>query len=552
MKHFLTNIPKGGRIAKNILFASHTIRYTLLCVISYSLLILSGCQSNDEKISQLYRTGRNHWLAQQPDSAAFYYAEAEKLITGCTAPLLQAKVYFEMGSLVQRIQDYEGATAYFQKAFEAYRQAGNKRMQAYVLTEIGNDYLWADESNTSAALRHYRDALAINPDDTTKCVILLRIGDFYKDQGEPDSAQLYLRKALAYPCFANEHSLCLAHIGQLHHRAGQLDSARYYFSEALQRNPSIYQQQYCFGALKDIALQQEDTVAAEYYAQQYAHYADSLSRRRFRLSKKLYDVKSEKVETLEQEQARSNAWLWVASGVVAVLAAGTWLAVHAYRLHRKRAEKAWEENKELHEQNEQLVDRNLRLADRNKNLAARNARLAAALEQEKRQRETYAQLKQQMLQAYRTERNRSLEQRLQQLKAQLDAACEPASQHPVLSPGYKQAILDAYAQVLHWDKPRECLTLFDEQFDRIATRAEQWCVEKPSGKHAAARLCCLLLVDTLKIHAEILMDYRKDSYERMLSRLQQHTGNATEQDFRLALYRDVFLDTSHPTEPMAD
>ena len=160
MKHFLTNIPKGGRIAKNILFASHTIRYTLLCVISYSLLILSGCQSNDEKISQLYRTGRNHWLAQQPDSAAFYYAEAEKLITGCTAPLLQAKVYFEMGSLVQRIQDYEGATAYFQKAFEAYRQAGNKRMQAYVLTEIGNDYLWADESNTSAALRHYRDALA--------------------------------------------------------------------------------------------------------------------------------------------------------------------------------------------------------------------------------------------------------------------------------------------------------------------------------------------------------------------------------------------------------
>ena len=203
-------------------------------------------------------------------------------------------------------------------------------------------------------------------------------------------------------------------------------------------------------------------------------------------------------------------------------------------------------------QNEQLVDRNLRLADRNKNLAARNARLSAALEQEKRQRETYAQLKQQMLQAYRTEHNRSLEQRLQQLKAQLDAACEPASQHPVLSPGYKQAILDAYAQVLHWDKPRECLTLFDEQFDRFATRAEQWCVEKPSGKHAAARLCCLLLVDTLKIHAEILMDYRKDSYERMLSRLQQHTGNATEQDFRLALYRDVFLDTSHPTEPMAD
>ena len=401
MKHFLTNTPKGSRIAKNILFTSHTIRYALLCVISYSLLILSGCQSNDEKISQLYRTGRNHWLAQQPDSAAFYYSEAEKLITGRTAPLLQAKVYFEMGSLVQRIQDYEGATAYFQKAFEAYRQAGNKRMQAYVLTEIGNDYLWADESNTSAALRHYRDALAINPDDTTKCVILLRIGDFYKDQGEPDSAQLYLRKALAYPCFANEHSLCLAHIGQLHHRAGQLDSARYYFSEALQRNPSIYQQQYCFGALKDIALQQEDTVAAEYYAQQYTYYADSLSRRRFRLSKKLYDVKSEKVETLEQEQARSNAWLWVASGVVAVLAAGTWLAVHAYRLHRKRAEKAWEENKELHEQNEQLVDRNLRLADRNKNLAARNARLAAALEQEKRQRETYAQLKQQMLQAYR-------------------------------------------------------------------------------------------------------------------------------------------------------
>ena len=491
-------------------------------------------------------------LTQQLDSAAFYYSKAEDLLTRHTPPLLRGKVLFDQGLLVQRIFDYERSTLYFKKAFNAYQRADNKRMQAYVLSEIGNNSYWITTDSIPAAHRYYRQALAVNPDDTTKCLLFLRIGGLYKEENKPDSARKYLRKALALPCFKNEHSLCLLHLGQIHYQAEQLDSARYYFTEVLKHNPSIYQEESCFKLLRDIARQQGDTAACAHYARQYAYFTDSLSRRRYRLSKKLYDVKSEKVETLEQGQARDHAWLWVSAGVVAVLAAGTWIAVYAYRLHRKRAEKALEENKNLHAQNEQLTDRNLRLADRNKNLAARNARLSAALEQEKQQRETYAQLKQQMLQAYRTEHNRSLEQRLQQLKAQLDAACEPASQHPVLSPGYKQAILDAYAQVLHWDKPRECLTLFDEQFDRFATRAEQWCVEKPSGKHAAARLCCLLLVDTLKIHAEILMDYRKDSYERMLSRLQQHTGNATEQDFRLALYRDVFLDTSHPTEPMAD
>ena len=421
-------------------------------------------------------------------------------------------------------------------------------MQAYMLTEIGNNFLWDTKNDVQTTLHYYRQALAINPDDTTRCMILTRIGGLYKEENELDSAHKYLRKALALPCFGNEHSLCLLHLGLIHYQAEQLDSASYYFTEVLKHNPGIYQEESCFRLLRDIARQQGDTATWAHYARLYAHFTDSLSRRRYRLSKKLYDVKSEKVETLEQGQARDHAWLWVSAGMVAVLAAGTWIAVYAYRLHRKQAEKALEENKNLHTQNEQLTDRNLRLADRNKDLAARNARLSAALEQEKQQRETYAQLKQQMLQAYRTEHNRDLERRLQQLKAQLEAACEPANQYPILSPAYKQVIHDAYAQVLHWDKPQECLALFDRQFDRFATRVEQWCVERPSGRHAAARLCCLLLVDTLKMHAEILMDYRKDSYERMLSRLQQHTGNATEQDFRLALYRDVFLDTSHPTE----
>ena len=153
---------------------------------------------------------------------------------------------------------------------------------------------------------------------------------------------------------------------------------------------------------------------------------------------------------------------------------------------------------------------------------------------------------------FEVEDARALERRRQACMDRLQEACAKAERYPLLSARYKEIVSSAYDQVLHWNDTEQFLACIDKDFNRFAYRIETCYLKRRSPNHAAARLCCLLLVDTLKIHAEILMDYRKDSYERMLSRLQQHTGNATEQDFRLALYRDVFLDTSHPTEPMAD
>ena len=49
-----------------------------------------------------------------------------------------------------------------------------------------------------------------------------------------------------------------------------------------------------------------------------------------------------------------------------------------------------------------------------------------------------------------------LESRLQHLKEQLDAACAPAEQCPLLSQEYKKAIAKGYRQVLHWDAPEAC------------------------------------------------------------------------------------------------
>lgn len=37
------------------------------------------------------------------------------------------------------------------------------------------------------------------------------------------------------------------------------------------------------------------------------------------------------------------------------------------------------------------------------------------------------------------------------------------------------------------------------------------------------------------------MDYKEGTYERTLDRLQRHTRTATEQDFRLELYKVAFL-----------
>ena len=149
-----------------------------------------------------------------------------------------------------------------------------------------------------------------------------------------------------------------------------------------------------------------------------------------------------------------------------VLAGGVWLLVRFVRYYKRWQATARVRHKNLHVRNEclakengKLATRNRKLASENENLAARNKHLREALERERQQRESYAQLKQSLLCAYKTERNRVLESRLQHLKEQLDAACAPAEQCPLLSQEYKKAIAKGYRQVLHWDAPEASTTL---------------------------------------------------------------------------------------------
>lgn len=535
MKRFLTSAYKKTACPdtpKNHVRTKHTI----WCMVCICLTVwLSGCRPDDGQAELFYKEAWRHRLAMQFDSTIFYVTKAEDALNRHTPPLLRAKVYFTKGGMFEVTQNYELAKEYLEKAVKYYRKADNHAMESYVLTRMALNHYMITEDRQEA-MRYVRQAEAVAPNDTLLGMACQLTGFLFRREGMHDSARFYLRKSLAYPYYRDELSSRLMSLANSFFATNQLDSSEYYALKSLDFPGSDYQRRGSYQRLYEIALQRGDTCAIAHYSQLYSQQIYATSDIEGGLNKKLQDVQQEKIENLTTRQNRSLGWLFVAGGLVILLGGGVWLTLNASQRHKRRAENTLAENESLSVQNKQL-------AGENEKLIARNRQLQMELEQEKRQRETYVELKHDLLQSYKTARNRDLERRRQQLKERLDSVCEQAEKYPLLSPGYKAVIRRAYAQVLHWDEPVRCLELFNSQFDCFADKAEHWCSGRRSAQHAAARLCCLFLVDTMKTHVEILMDYKEGSYERTVKRLLQKTGTHTEQDFRMGLYKVAFLDT---------
>ena len=483
----------------------------------------------------------------QLDSAIYYSTQAEEAIDRRTEPLVKARIYSNIGDILQFNRNYVQSNAYFEKSIKYYREANYPKMVAYNLSRMGGNHYY-ETKNLPSALNYIREAQSIAPDDTIMGTTLQQIGFLYYCEDMQDSARLYLHRSLAYPFYRDEQSFRLLVLADSYFATNQLDSSKHYALEALKYPMGNYQKKGCYRRLYEIAELQGDEDAMAHYGAlslQQQRKTNSLERH---LSQELQDVHQTQVDKLDARHKRDAGWLLVACGAVVALAGGVWLLVRFVRYYKRWVAAVRARHKNLHVRSERLVKENGKLATRNKklvveneSLAVRNKRLREELEQERQQRESYAQLKQSLLGAYKTERNRTLESRLQHLKEQLDAACASAEQCPLLSPEYKKAIVKGYRQVLHWDEPQACLALFNEQFDHFADRAEKWCANRRSQQRSTTRLCCLLLVDAMKTHVELLMDYKEGTYERTLTRLQQHTRTVTEQDFRLELYKVVFL-----------
>lgn len=535
MKRFLTSVYKKTACPdspKNHVRTKHTI----WCMVCVCLTVwLSGCRPDDGQAELFYKEARRHRLAMQLDSTIFYVTKAEDALNRHTPPLLRARVYFTKGNVIELTKNYELANEYHEKAVENYRKAGNHAMESYVLINMAYNH-YRITKDRQGAMRYIYQAKVVAPDDTVRGIACQQVGFLYYCEGMHDSARWYLRKSLVYPYYRDEQAFRLMLLANSFFATNQLDSSEFYALEAFKYPIATYQKRDCYRRLYEIARQRGDTCAIAHYSQLYSQQIYATSDIEGGLNKKLQDVQQEKIENLTTRQNRSLGWLFVAGGLVILLGGGVWLTLNASQRHKRRAENTLAENESLSVQNKQL-------AGENEKLIARNRQLQMELEQEKRQRETYVELKHDLLQSYKTARNRDLERRRQQLKERLDSVCEQAEKYPLLSPGYKAVIRRAYAQVLHWDEPVRCLELFNSQFDCFADKAEHWCSGRRSAQHAAARLCCLFLVDTMKTHVEILMDYKEGSYERTVKRLLQKTGTHTEQDFRMGLYKVAFLDT---------
>ena len=548
MKHFLTcSARQGNCIPKR----SHSVLFAVGKGFSlfflYIISLFTACKTDNNQAEQLYKKGRKHRIVMQLDSALFYFSQAEEAINRHTPPLIQGRIYFAIGDLLEFNENRTQSNEYYEKAVKAYHKANYPKMETYTLTRIASNHYWITK-DLPAALQYLQQAQAIVPDDTIQGIVLHKIGLLHFYDRQQDSARLYLRRSLAYPSYREEQSMRLLFLSYSFSRTHQSDSAEYYAVEALKYPAATFCKKGCYDQLYKIAQQRNDTCAMTHYAQLSLQQQKRTYDIKGDLSREIQNVHQDKVEEFEARHDQDVAWLLVACGAVVVLAGGVWLLVRFVRYYKRWQATARVRHKNLHVRNERLAKengklatRNRKLASENESLATRNKHLREALERERQQRESYAQLKQSLLCAYKTERNRVLESRLQHLKEQLDAACAPAEQCPLLSQEYKTAIAKGYRQVLHWDAPDACLALFNEQFDHFADRAEQWCANRRSQKRSTARLCCLLLVDTMKTHVEILMDYKEGTYERTLDRLQRHTRTATEQDFRLELYKVAFL-----------
>lgn len=538
MKHFLTN----GVHNVNCVFTRRKV-----LIQAFLFAFTASGQAYNDTASQLYEKGWHYRFALQFDSAIYYLSQAEEAINRRTEPLVRARIYSGIGDILHLNRNYTQSNAYFEKSIKYYREANYPKMVAYNLNRMGGN-LYYETKDLPAALRYIREAQAVAPDDTILGITLQQIGFLYYCEGVQDSARLYLYQSLAYPFYRDEQSFRLLTLANSYFSTNQLDSAKHYSLEALKYPMGNYQKKECYRQLYEIAELQNDADALACYGALSLQQQRKTNRMESKLSQELQDIHQTQVDKLDVRHKKDAIWLLVACGAVVVLAGGVWLLVRFVRYYKRWQATARVRHKNLHVRNERLAKengklatRNRKLASENENLAARNKHLREALERERQQRESYAQLKQSLLCAYKTERNRVLESRLQHLKEQLDAACAPAEQCPLLSQEYKKAIAKGYRQVLHWDAPEACLTLFNEQFDHFADRAEQWCANRRSQKRSTARLCCLLLVDTMKTHVEILMDYKEGTYERTLDRLQRNTCTATEQDFRLELYKVAFL-----------
>ena len=267
------------------------LKNKLLFLLGICMFVLACNKGNEAEIELLCEKGKLYIDYNQHDSAIVCLTQAKALLNQQTDFTLSGRLYSYLGSIWKSKMDWQRSEFYYNKALEAYRQAGNKTKEAWNMLFLG-DVLRLKDKQTSQSLDYYHKALSMNlSNDTLKGNAIQRIGLYYYYRHETDSALRYLKESLNYPYTGKEQSVRLLFTGVAFYEAQQPDSAERYLKLALQHPNGLRQQSGCYSMLHQIATDRNDTAAMAHYGALCRQCSDSIMRMETRMSNRFIDLK---------------------------------------------------------------------------------------------------------------------------------------------------------------------------------------------------------------------------------------------------------------------
>ena len=226
-----------------------SVNSLMLFNVNFAILILSGCQSSEEIITQTDYSLEAKKLYNQ--GCKLYKQGTAKSLKGAITKWEEALLLFKktgnlstagltlnnIGAVYDSLGGKKLALNYYNQALPVYRQAGNKNEEANTLNNIGAVYNSLGEKQK--ALNYYNQALPKFQqvgDQRREATTLNNIGNVYNSLGEKQKALNYYEQALPLRRQVGDQggeAYTLTSIGVVYSELGEKQKALNFFNQAL-------------------------------------------------------------------------------------------------------------------------------------------------------------------------------------------------------------------------------------------------------------------------------------------------------------------------------
>ncbi|MGD1807801.1 tetratricopeptide repeat protein [Dapis sp. BLCC M126] len=228
-----------------------SVNTLMLFNVSFAILILPGCQSGEEVITQTDKSAEEvitqadksaeEVITQADKSAEEVITQADKsaeeVITQ-TDKSAEAERLFNQGDELYKkdtAESLKGAIAKWEEALLLFRKTGNLSREAHTLYNMGLVYYDLGEEQT--ALNYLEQALPLTRQvgyEAAEAVTLNNIGNVYHSLGEKQTALNYFEQALPLSRQVGYGEAgILNNMGNVYHDLGEKQKALNYYQQAL-------------------------------------------------------------------------------------------------------------------------------------------------------------------------------------------------------------------------------------------------------------------------------------------------------------------------------